>query len=511
MIGYIMAELALWTASFAYQYWPRDPKQPPPGAISGVPRTDEGAPLPLIYGRCRVRAPVLAWIGNWRVNLASANSAGYQADLLFVVGVPFHGGGATLQQIFAGDFALHLVTDTPSATIVGATAATNRPGKSFYTSANAANVYGGENGNGGIRGNVEFFDGRPDQQLSDSTRDTDLDNNRTILQMRQTLARWGVDQGNDDHVAHPALVDETLMPGYRNQAMCLLWQWVIGRIPSFTAYSFEVTSLSTGTASDLGQSLPNDADPAAVLYDLLTSPWGKLGFPASKVDRASFQAASVTLFREGHGYSRAIEQSDDATTLLGDLLRQIDGILYEEPTTGQLVLSLVRNDYGDPALLPNINPDNARPADADWYQVQGWSETLNQVRLTFTDRQNNYADGLAVAQNGANATSQTSRGLRSTDVKFVGCCTRELAEKLAARELAAVSHPLVTATVLVNRSFYAARPGSVYTLIWPELGIVNMVMRVARVDLGQLHQGQITLNLIRDIFDISLGAFPVPS
>jgi Putative phage tail protein len=186
-------------------------------------------------------------------------------------------------------------------------------------------------------------------------------------------------------------------------------------------------------------------------------------------------------------------------------------MFYEEPTTGQLVLKLVRNDYGDPALLPNINPDNARPADGDWYQVQGWSETLNQVRLTFTDRQNNYADGLAVAQNAANATSQDSRGLRSTDIRFVGCCTRELAEKLAARELAALSHPLVTATVIVNRSFHTARPGSVYTLTWPEPPIRNMVMRVVRVDLGQLHKGEITLDLIRDIFDVQLGAFPVPS
>jgi hypothetical protein len=38
-----------------------------------------------------------------------------------------------------------------------------------------------------------------------------------------------------------------------------------------------------------------------------------------------------------------------------------------------------------------------------------------------------------------------------------------------------------------------------------------MVMRVVRADLGQLHKGEITLDLIRDIFDVSLGAFPVPS
>jgi len=38
-----------------------------------------------------------------------------------------------------------------------------------------------------------------------------------------------------------------------------------------------------------------------------------------------------------------------------------------------------------------------------------------------------------------------------------------------------------------------------------------MVMRVVRVDRGQLHKGEITLDLIRDLFDVQLGAFPVPS
>jgi hypothetical protein len=79
----------------------------------------------------------------------------------------------------------------------------------MFSSTNAATVYGGDDGNGGIRGQVEFFDGRPDQELSDHVNDHDLDNNLTILQTRQTLAKWGFDQGNDDHVGQPASIDET--------------------------------------------------------------------------------------------------------------------------------------------------------------------------------------------------------------------------------------------------------------------------------------------------------------
>jgi hypothetical protein len=73
-----------------------------------------------------------------------------------------------------------------------------------------------------------------------------------------------------------------------------------------------------------------------------------------------------------------------------------------------------------------------------------------------------------------------------------------------------VSRPSVKVTVTVNRTFYAHRPGDVVTFTWPELGIAGMVMRIARADFGQLHAGAITMDLIRDVFDVRIGAFPAP-
>jgi hypothetical protein len=36
-----------------------------------------------------------------------------------------------------------------------------------------------------------------------------------------------------------------------------------------------------------------------------------------------------------------------------------------------------------------------------------------------------------------------------------------------------------------------------------------MVMRIASINFGTLHDGAIRIDLIRDIFDVSNGAFPV--
>jgi len=115
----------------------------------------------------------------------------------------------------------------------------------------------------------------------------------------------------------------------------------------------------------------SECDPAAVLYDILTSSWGKLGIGTTRIDIASFQSASQTLFDEFNGYSRCIDQGTDASQIIQELLQQMDAVLYEEPSSGKLTLKLIRFDYNS-ALLDDVNPGNATPEGSGWYSVQSW-------------------------------------------------------------------------------------------------------------------------------------------
>jgi hypothetical protein len=457
--------------SYAYHRWLEDKPAPPKPEDIRLPRTDDGAPLSLIYGRCRVRSPAMVFAGNYQPPTIDLDR--YSIDLLFAVGIPFFGGVVSSDAlgvaVYAGDVKMGTIVtppvgDSQAGTLVASTGAT-----SGDISVVGEMYFGSSTQNVGAIGSVT----------------------RSVM----------IDAG----------IDASLIPGYRSLVCAAFVSFAtasrglsspVAGIPSF---SFEVKSLSTGTAADLGHSLADDADPAAVIYDLLTSPWGKLALSTSKVDLPSFQTASATLFAEQHGYSRAIEQPDDASNLIDDVLRQIDGVLYEEPTTGKLVLKLIRNDY-NVNVLDTITPDNARPAEGSWLSVSGWSETLNQVRVVWTNRGSGYNQGVAIGQNNANVTDQGK--LRTLEVTYVGCNDQDLAHRLASRELAVVSKPIVKASVVTDRTFYQKRPGDVVKLTWPQLGISGMVMRIARVDLGQLHKGDIHLDLIRDVFDVSLGAFP---
>jgi hypothetical protein len=481
---------------FVYHRW-IEPLVNPPTAPTvdrrfESPKVAEGTPVPIVYGRCRVRSPILVWSGNY---LVPPNNLGnhYAVDMLFAIGIPFfeglggfadtEAGGQVSRSIWAGDVPLEVA----SPPVNGA--------KSFT-------AFGEDVEPTSFTITGAFFPGgvsqNPNTITAGNSASTFLDGVQPGPGLSTALASAVLRSGSDI----PGL------PHWRGYMMA--WMHVaLGTSPSIPNLSFEVSVLSRNSfvdnsRADMGQSLANDADPAAVIYDLIISPWGKLGIPESRLDRASFEAASLTLFEEQHGYSRVFDQQEDALTMIGDVLRQIDGVLFVEPTTGKLTLKLVREDHNIDDL-EDVNPDNSVLAS---YAVQGWQETFNLVRLKWKNRADNYNDAIARGQNGANVLSQEGR-IRPFDIDMPGCCTPVLAQRLTSRELSVRSRPSVKATVVTDRRFHATRPGDVVTFTWPKLGISRMVMRVARGDLGGLHDGKITLDLIRDVFDRRVGAFPV--
>lgn len=72
------------------------------------------------------------------------------------------------------------------------------------------------------------------------------------------------------------------------------------------------------------------------------------------IDEDSFLAALRTLSAEGCSQPVELPEpadpTDDVTALLAAVLRQIDGIIYEDPKTGHIVLKLIRADR-EPELI----------------------------------------------------------------------------------------------------------------------------------------------------------------
>jgi hypothetical protein len=96
---------------FAYHRLTDGEAKTPPAEKPELPRMDEGANVSLIYGRCRVRTPVLVYCGNVRADPGIGNlpstAITYGVDMLLVLGIPFENSATAhkvgLHGAWAGD------------------------------------------------------------------------------------------------------------------------------------------------------------------------------------------------------------------------------------------------------------------------------------------------------------------------------------------------------------------------------------------------------------------------
>lgn len=466
-LGALAIEGALFGLSWAYHRLTDKPKETPVQEREefAIPITEQGAAIPHVFGRARVRRPILAWSTDPEVF-----GDGYSMQMLFSFGVGWLDGTQKLHQVWAGDVALEDIGIFPLEDQTG--------DGNFEDPSNLAYVYPTPGGPS-ISGLVEFLNGNSSQLLVETT----------VPYNPLT---------NAGELMSTALGGGSTIPGYRGLLSAFFFgtpDWSIGRSSSLPAYSFDVSSFPSSPL--YLQKVGDDCNPADVIWRVLTGGMGMLGLPESWLDYESFLDAATRLHAEGHGYSRVITDHLNAQELLADVLRQIDAVLFVRPLTGLITIKLVRYDYNS-RDVPTINPDNCSGLEA--FEAGGLVGLPNKVRVTFTDRAHDYSTGSAQTHSFVAAVGQSAQGAE-VEIPFVGCCTQELADTLAARELEARSRPLTKCTATVSREFWDTCPGDVVWLFWPEYG-VNMLMRVGNVDRGGRDDNSMRLDLIQEFFQV---------
>lgn len=284
----------------------------------------------------------------------------------------------------------------------------------------------------------------------------------------------------------------------------------IGKSANIEAWSFEINRLPDGLG--LASYYPGseavnnyDCNPMNVMYEILTDEiWG-LGISPSQIDVDSFREAAVTLASEGNGFSMILDSEREASEVINEIVRQIDGLMYFDLTLGKWTVVLARQDYvlGD---LMVLNEDNIIEL-IDFTRMT-WKETTNQVRVKFMDRDASYKETYAMAQDMANV--QLQGGITSVELNFPGVKNAALANKIAWRELAVMAFPIAKANLKVNRTAFSLTPGQTFKLSWIRLGITEVVFRVADIDYGTLSEGEISIYAVQDIFSAGTGVFGDP-
>jgi hypothetical protein len=434
------------------------------------PRSKEGDPVPRVYGTVLIKSPNTIHALNFSTSHFTQKGARGYKYYLTVALCWCLGPDVRFRKLWLGKDLIW----------TGCIAAGEKMHHDFIE---LDKLYGGEEEQGGIQGDVYFFNGDFDQPQS------------AVL---------------------TSLVDPNVS-AYRGYAITVFhnghekksgsgFKW--GQSPQIQPPSAEV-AVHTNTL-EIGECkhiMPNglDANPLEVLYDLIVNKWANLGIDPDYIDANNWRDGARVLWAEANGCSVIISNPAQGSTIAKEVMAQINASMYQDPSTGLIKVKLIRDDYVI-ADLPVLTPSEVSDI-GNWTSIL-WSQTLNKVIISYKNRANNYEDGLAPQQDFANIRYQGK--IRSGKVDMPLCYDSTLAAVLAARELTNVAVPLKKGTLTVNREAADLIPGDPFVLHWPEYGVEQMVLRVRKIGLGKREDGRVQMDVVQDIFATPVLSTTVP-
>lgn len=473
LVWLIGAQIALWFIGRALL--PR-PDKPQPSGLSDFrfPTVDPTRPLAAIFGTVKL-APSVSWFGDlgtfgFQIN---GQDAGFYYYLSLDLAV-CQGPVDELLDLRFGD-------KSPGLTLLSHEAGYDR----YHL--NNPNLFGGNRQGGGIDGYLDVYYGVAHPAIS------------------AYLQEWASpDYPGNPHTCH------LVMHGNPDPNFTGAYVGTSAYLPEITATVLCCPN-SLGIAGGkhrwplVGPSDPGyDSNPACILYELLVNPIWAAGIPSALIDPASFLAAGETLYSEKLGMSFALESAQEAVDYAAEILRTIDGDIYEDPETGLVTLRLLRDDY-DHDALPLLDPSSVDEVELT---PGGWDETSNVARISYISRLENFASRVAQWINSANVAKRGARVPVSID--FKGLSNAWAASLVAGRTLRKVSSQPNKFRITVNRLAWNLPPGAPFKLTWPPLGFEQAVCRVVIPRSGTLEDGRITLEAVRDAFDVSGAAYARP-
>ena len=437
-----------------------------------VPTATEGRPVPLIFGTVLQKGANVIWYGDLRSQrITEKVKTGLFSSKTVTKGFRYFLGLQFGVSRGSDDWRLRRVRIADEDVWTG-------DQQEGSIQIDAPNLFGGEeNGSGGVVGTLS------------------------------------VRIGTDTQIATSYMVDKiagiTGAINYRGTAVLTFEQGLIGLSANLEPWAFEVQRCPNG----LGASNPIvnsfDANPACIIYEILTDDeWG-LGISPAKINIAQMRTVADTLFNEGNGFSFLWDTKRDLQDIIREIERQIDGILTTNPSTGQFEILLARGGY-DINTIPQVNEDDIVGNDGiSGFSRGAWEDTQNFIQVQYQHRDREYADSWAPAVDEGNIKVQLGNVVNA-NLTYPGVKDPALANAIAWRELRTLSAPLLKVTLTLSRKFWDLRPSDVVAWTDADLGITQLPLRATRVNKGTLVDGSIIVDFVEDIFVTDTPAFAVP-
>ncbi|WP_458730081.1 phage tail protein [Pseudomonas brenneri] len=415
-------------------------------------------PIQVLYGTRKLGGANVLWYGDLRSKeITKKVKSGFSSKKMtigykYFMGVQLgicHGPDVTLREVWFDD------DKAWSGQVTSGSFTINKP-----------DLFGGEESGGGVQGTVSFYNG-------------------SLIQKANAYLQ--------------RVVGVDLVSGLRGVCYAVLEQFYIGNTETPAKISFVCSRYPASPGGNKAIEVVGDydANPAYVIYEFLTDKRFGASISASLVDLATIEACAQILFNEGYGVSGAVDSAKQASAVIDDILKVINGSLVTDAATGKLKLKLAR-EYYIIADLPALNASNIKSISN--FNRGSLDTAANEVKIKYMSIADGFTERTATAQNlGLRIHKGDSDGV---SYDYMSISTGALAAKVAQRELRPLSVPLASCIVECNRSIYDIEMLDVVTLDWPPLDVQGLVMRVMSVDVGSLNDSSIKLTLTQDVFGV---------
>lgn len=441
-----------------------------------IPTTDPKRPISVIWGRTRIRSAGIVWYGDYRTDpIVEHVKTGLFSKTHVITGYHYSIG---IQLGVAREVESYEAFDWDDERLVTFSPEIVPPDAGTLVAVDDPNFLGGPEGagaGGGVVGNFRFFKGGLTQEVS----------------------------------GYLSLFQTPITPAYRHLAYVLYEGVTVGTQPRIAPPAFVVKRFPnqlglTGGMRKVGQG----ANPAAVIYELMTNNDFGLTIDAADINAANFRKIGGRLFREGHSYSNNWTRRSEVKTVIDDILRQIDATMFLEYTTGQFEMRLVRDPGSESPVTVPIVLNESNIVELESFRRLNWSETTNRVVVNWKDASLAQTPSPAVQDDMANQRIQGRNAVAT--FSHPGIDNAQLAAEVAARELRAGSFPVAVVSLTANRDAINLRPGDVFELQWDELGIATMIMRVLAIAIGSSTELRVRVDCSQDVYSLGQTIYQAP-
>ena len=289
---------------------------------------------------------------------------------------------------------------------------------------------------------------------------------------------------------------------YRNVCWALFQDFKMGEVsPIPNSYTFILSRMPVVGASGIPQRASNnpasalylDANPAAIVYEMLTNGlWGR-NISSTLIDIPSFVAAGNYFLTREIGMSFTLEQEMSLSDALNVIRSHINTIIFWD---GTKIVMKVLVDPANYLVGMTVLPLNSI-IDVS-INRETWETSKNEIRAEFVNREADYKN--EVVHLNDMSVESIQQHFTPTRATLAGFAHRHLATRQAERLLKEAAYPQANFTITLNRLDSKITIGDLLALDWSEWSSfpIRYFVRVAQVNYPEEGEDQITLTGMED-------------